>query len=278
MRETKEQRLARLEKLVEQQKQELVDMRKERKQLKYRIQSLENKGSESSQQEIKDLQKQLKQAQKQLENAGEMQQEIKGLKKENRDLQKRLDYADEQNERLTIENRSMKGIHEAEIEEYEARITELKQQISQLEKDSKQIKKDAIHNIANSKSSGMINGVVLEQFASGEKYYDNTIFNISQYGSCNPGEEGMLDKCKEAKKPFFSTEDLIIRINPSNGMELSQDEIDYIAALLENEVDYTMALVDLGDYTCFHEGEDLVNYAYEKGLELLPLYQDKVFE
>jgi DNA repair exonuclease SbcCD ATPase subunit len=278
MRETKEQRLARLEKLVEQQKQELVEMRKERKQLKYRIQSLENKGSESSQQEIKDLQKQLKQAQKQLENAGEMQQEIKGLKKENRDLQKRLNYADEQNERLTIENRSMKGLHEAEIDEYEARIAKIKQQISQLEKDSKQIKKDAIHNIANSKSNGMINGVVLDQFASGEKYYDSTIFNVSQYGSCNPGEEGALDKCKEAKKPFFSTEDLIIRINPNNGMELSQDEIDYIAALLEDEVDYTMALIELRDYSCFHEGEDLINYAYEKGMQLLSLYRDKVFE
>lgn len=254
MRETKEQRLARLEKLVEQQKQELVDMRKERKQLKYRIQSLENKGSESTQQEIKKLNKQVKK------------------------LQKQLDYADEQNEKLIIENRSLKGRHQAEIESYEVQLENLRQQIKQMENEGKQSRKNTLRNIANSKSSRMINGVVLEQFANGDKYYDNTVFNICNAGVNYLEDKQLLDKCKEEKKPFFSTEDLIIRINPNNGMELSQDEIDYIAALLEDEIDYTMALVELGDYSCFHEGEDLVAYAYEKGMQLLPLYGSKVFE
>ena len=270
MRETKEQKMTRLERVVDEQKKELIELRKERKSLNYKVGSLEKEKAKlvGDKDELK----------KEIKNLKRNNQLIDNLKKEINDIQTKLDNADEQNEMLQSKYRVEKAAHDDDIERYGKQIERLRMRINQLEKQGIGDVRKAMQGIADIKSDSMIDNITLQQFASGSMYYDNTLFNLANYvGGANIDEDNLLEKCKTGRKPFFDVEDLIIRVNPKTGVELSDDAINYIKTILNDEVEYDMALLELGDYGCLHDGKELDAFAYSKGMALLELYEDKVF-
>ena len=270
MRETKEQKMARLERVVDEQKKELIELRKERKSLNYKVSSLEKE-----KEKLVDDKDELK---KEIKNLKRNNQLIDNLKKEINDIQTKIDKADYLNEELQAKYRGIQAEYDDTVEKYEKTIERLKMRINQLENTGAGDIRRTIQNIAAIKSDSMINDLALSQFKDGELYYDNTMFNIMNYEcGTNIDENNLLEKCKTGKKPFFDPVDLIIRINPKTGMELDESAISYIKAVLSDEPDYDLALIEVGDYGCFHGEEELDAFVYSKGMTLLELYEDKVF-
>lgn len=235
MRETKEQKMTRLERVNKEQAVELVEMRKERKSRNYLIQRLEK----------------------------ERDKYFADMK----ELQRKLDDAGEVNERLLAKLGLENVDHEDDIKKYKERIDFLEKEIQRKELEKIGAVREAVRNIVDGRlartSNEVTNKIILQQYINGEMFYDRGMAI---------GEDGMVEK-----KPIFSADDLIIRINPKTGAELNKDEVSCIAAMLSKEAEYEIALCELGDYSCFHSGDELDVYAYNKGMELLELYKDVMF-
>ncbi len=83
---------------------------------------------------------------------------------------------------------------------------------------------------------------------------------------------------------MFSTNYLIISIHPDNGRELSgidQYAIQqYLNRNYHTQREYTKAMNELKEFKKNNPNiaeDELVEWAYQKGMELLPLYRDKIF-
>ncbi len=77
---------------------------------------------------------------------------------------------------------------------------------------------------------------------------------------------------------MFSSQTLLININPQSGRML--EEIDNIALkyILERNNEYKQALHELNNFKETNPSRtELMNWTYQKGMELLPLYRDKIF-
>lgn len=228
-----------------------------------------------AQSQIKELEESIKSFEQ--ENA-RLEQEVEKLKKQNERLQKELDNADMENEKLQTKLRYERVEHEEDNERNAKRIAKLNERNRQTLSDGETSHRGAIQSIASIKSDSMHNFAALESFVSGGKYYDNTLFNIANFNEAdNINTDTLTERCKTNKQPIFGTTDLIIRINPKNGMELANDVISYIKEILKQEIEYNEAIHELDDYSCFHDGEELVEYAYNKGMKLLTLYEEIVF-
>lgn len=76
--------------------------------------------------------------------------------------------------------------------------------------------------------------------------------------------------------------DLIIRFNPKNGRKLSADEIYYISRTLQKKKKYCDIKAAYDSYSGYVYGkkmppqEEIDEYIYKKGMELLPLYKELI--
>lgn len=202
---------------------------------------------------------------------------------------KRLNYAVE---RLEKERLSLQSSKEdvAKMEDLEKQIEELKSAVGEKERgieiikgytekywaEIKRLKKDltiktvmsedeAIRKVVD-KLCDIMNGhhcdrEQLEYFNSGERYF----YLVK---GCSP----------HISSAIFSTNDLIIRIHPKNGRDLTNLDILYLQKTIGNRMEYLRAMNEFEKFKKTNPSNDeLVEWTYNKGMELLPIYEDKIF-
>lgn len=261
---TKDQKkIERLEKVIDKQKKELSEVKKDRKRLNYAVERLE---------------REKKKALDTLTPAA-----IKLI----------CEYSEQVNE-IEKKNEELKSViseKEKVIADKEERYNSLLSKYKEKEVDEDKIKKQIWGDKQKFKIEVMertVNGIVenwdgiycqswddrkqLKYFNEGKRYW----FYIGD-------EDGNFDnpiyRCS-----MFSTIHLIIGIHPDCGRELSGIDKyaiqQYLQTNYATQSIYRNAMNELKEFTSNNPNiseDELVEWAYHKGMELLPLYRDKIF-
>lgn len=234
MRETKDQKIKRLEKAIEEQKQELTEVKKDRKRLNYTVERLEREKEKLSLQSskkdivtIKDLEKQTEVLTLAIE---EKKREIKNLKSDSYKQRKEIYQLrnDLRSKIIMSENEAMKKVVE---------------KLCKIKKES--------------------NEEQLQYFQNGDRYFD---YSFKDYPESHI-------QCS-----IFSTKNLIIQIHPKNGRDLIGLDIFYITKTIGNRLEYLEAMHKFEQFKKSNPSNDeLVEWVYKKGMELLPIYENEIF-
>lgn len=205
--------------------------------------------------------------------------EIRDLKKQLKEAQQESDKANVENEQLKEQNRELVADYQREMERYENLLARQKKQYELQLADLKRNGSNTISSISSVQNDSSYNEIVLSAYRRGEMYYDNTINNIAHYNGVAKIEAStLLDASKTGKRPFFDTNDLIIRINPRTGNELPDTFIRLIKEAIKQDqfgasLTYDDLLEELDEQSCKSAGDDLVATAYDLGKELLQYYE-----
>lgn len=230
MRETDEQKIERLEKVIAEQKEELTAVKKDRKRLNYAVERLEREKTKLSLQSSKEDTELIKELEEQIE---------------------KLKSSVEEKER---ESEILKTSNSNRLAEIKRLKTELKTKIVIAESD---VIKEVIEELYKLKNGHLSNREQLERFNNGDRYFDSM---------------------HHIQFVIFSTEDLIIRIHPKNGRELIGLDILYLKKYIGNRYEYLIAMKELEQFKNSNPSNDeLVEWTYKKGMELLPIYEDEIF-
>ncbi len=241
MRETKDQKIERLEKVIDDQKKELSEIKKERKRLNYAVERLENekamakeKSSSNDIQKIKELNAQIKQLEKSIEERElEMEEKEKRSASKIRSEENYTKYWHRQYDDLW---KSIKAEHNAYFEKTLI---------------------DLIRNRKGVKESKEI----LNAYERGELYYTLT------------------ENDEEKKYPIFSPSDLFIQIHPKTGLPLTKENFKVLNdwAFLQYDYQYRMGI--WRDHLLKHNLSDeaKAKNAYQLGKDLVPLYEHLLF-
>lgn len=255
MRETKGQKIARLEKKVEEQKKEMTALKKGRKRLNYAVERLERKIQKLSAQSSKEDVRRIKEL-------GSRIEELKSaIETKNAEMAKE----EERYQRLLSDYRQVK-----------TDVNAIRKEIwGDKNKFEEETMKRAIENIVKSMdgvySQSWDDKRQLKYFNEGRRYWF--------YGNNDDDCSTPVQCCT-----MFSTNYLIIAIHPDKGRELSG--IDkyaiqrYLYANYKTEKLYRKAMEELEEFKENNPNiadEELVEWTYHKGMELLPLYRDMIF-
>ncbi|SHF25755.1 hypothetical protein SAMN05444349_11479 [Bacteroides faecichinchillae] len=243
MRETKDQTIARLEKVINEQKKELTEVKKERKRLKYAVERLEKEKKKalitSTPYDIElicsctdELQEQKKQVEELKATLAEKENNIQVLR-----------------DRYTKERENAANIRKGVFDDLQAYIDGAKWGV--------------IQKINEFRVPKYGKRTYMEHFQNGDRYYDYEF-------------EGYETHILEA---MFDPKTLFIRINPKNG-RLMEEDIDKMnmREYLKNIWDYIEAKKALEEFMKTNPTNDeIVEWTYKKGMELLPKYEDILF-
>lgn len=241
MRETKDQKIERLEKVIDNQNKELSEIKKERKRLNYAVERLENekakakeKSSSNDIQKIKELNAQIRQLEQSIED-----KELEMAKKEERSKSK---ISSEENTTKYWYNRynelwkSIEAEHNAYFEKT----------LSALIRNRKGVKERK---------------EILDAYERGELYYTLTVND------------------EEKQHPIFSPSDLFIQIHPKTGLPLTKENFKVLNEWAYLRWDYQYRIGIWKDYLINNNLSDeaKVKNAYEIGKDLVPLYEHLLF-
>lgn len=120
-----------------------------------------------------------------------------------------------------------------------------------------------VEELCNITNGHHLNREQLERFNNEDRYFDYSF-------ECSPSAHIL--------NAIFSTKDLIIQIHPHNGRELVMLDRVYLEKVIGNRLEYLEAMNDLEQFKKSNPSNDeLVEWTYKKGMELLPIYEDKIF-
>lgn len=255
MRETKVQKIARLENKIEEQKKEMTEIKKDRKRLNYAVERLERKIQKLSAQSSKEDVKRM----------SELESQIEELKSAIETKDAEMAKEEERYQRLLSDYRKIN----TDVDAIRKEIWKDKNKFEE------ETMKRAIENIVKSMdgvySQSWDDKRQLKYFNEGRRYWF--------YGNNDEDCSIPVQCCT-----MFSTNYLIIAIHPDKGRELSG--IDkyaiqrYLYTNYKTEKLYRKAMEELKEFKENNPNvanEELVEWAYNKGMELLPLYKDKIF-
>ena len=263
MRETKDQKIERLEKVIDNQKKELSQIKKDRKRLNYAVERLER--------EKKKALNTLTPAAIDLiceytDKASEKEKQNEELKAIIAEKEKAIADKEERYNSL------LSKYNEKKADENEIR----KQIWGDKQKFEKEVMERTVNKIVENwdgiYSQSWDDRKYLKYFNEGKRYwyyvgdedgdFDNPIYNCS----------------------MFSTNYLIIGIHPDKGRVLSGIDQYAIQQYLQYNYKtrdiYRNAMDELKEFKENNPNipnEELAEWAYHKGMELLPLYRDKIF-
>ena len=239
---TKDQKkIERLEKVIDDQKKELSEIKKERKRLNYAVERLENekakakdKSSSNDIQKIKELNAQIKQLEKSIE-----EKELEMAKKEERYKSK---ISSEENCTKFWKRKyddlwnDIKAEHNAYYEQ-------------------------TLINLIKNRKGFNERKEILNAYERGELYYTLTV----------NGEE--------KKYPIFSPSDLFIQIHPKTGFPLTKENFKVLNDWAFIQYDYQYRIGIWKEHLLKHNLSDeaKAKYAYEIGKDLVPLYEHLLF-
>lgn len=255
MRETKVQKIARLEKKIEEQKKEMTEIKKDRKRLNYAVERLERKIQKLSAQSSKEDVRRMR----------ELESQIEELKSAIETKDAEMAKEEERYQRLLSDYRKIN----TDVDAIRKEIWKDKNKFEE------ETMKRAIENIVKSMdgvySQSRDDKRRLKYFNEGRRYWF--------YGNNDEDCSIPVQCCT-----MFSTNYLIIAIHPDKGRELSG--IDkyaiqrYLYANYKTEKLYRKAMEELKEFKENNPNiadEELVEWTYHKGMELLPLYRDMIF-
>lgn len=236
MRETDEQKIERLEKVIAEQKEELTEVKKDRKRLNYAVERLEREKTKAS-----------------LQSSKEDTKVIKGLEEQIETLKSSVVEKERETEKLKTSNSD--------------RLAEIKRLTKELNKEivisENKVAKKLIELLYQLKNGHLSNREQLERFNNGDRYFDYTFKDYPEH---------------HIQFAIFSTENLIIRIHPKNGRELTGLDILYLTKYIEYRYEYLIAKKELEQFNKSNPSNDeLVEWTYRKGMELLPVYESEIF-
>ena len=242
MKETKDQTIERLKKEVAEQKSELTKVKKDRKRLNYAVEKMKRQMQKlSSQSSIEDIEK-IKELEQLIE-----EQKSTIAEKENEMAQKELYYEGSYNllKSVTEQLRKQKI---ADAVEYEERII------------TKFLRK-----LLDWQYGRESNYEQLDRFRNGDRYFDYTFKDYPDM---------------HIRFAIFSVEDLFIRIHPKNGRTLTDIDLLYLKMDFQNRCEYLFAQKEYDDYKKCNPNatnDELVEWVYQKGKQLLPKYEKMIF-
>ena len=258
MRETKDQTIERLEKVIDNQKNELSEIKKERKRLNYAVERLE-----------REIQKAL-------------------LKSTPYDSELICEYTDQLQEQKKL-NEELKAIiteKEKVIADKEERYNTLLSQFNEKKADENEIRKQ-IWGDKKAFEQDTIKRIIEKIVLTWDGMYRQSREDREHLEKFNNGEHYYSDLMKgypiHINAAMFSVDTLIIGINPNNGRELScidKYAISYYLKFCYEQLVYKKALNELEKFKAANPNctnDKLAEWTYHKGMELLPLYRDKIF-
>lgn len=255
MKETKDQTIERLKGVISEQKEEMTEIKKDRKRLNYAVDKLKRQNEKLSAQSSKDDVKRIRTLERQIEEL-KSAIEIKDaeMAKEEERYQRLLsDYRKTNIDVDTIQKEIWKDKNKFEEETMKRAIEDIVKSMDGVYSQSRDDKRQ------------------LKYFNEGRRYWF--------YGNNDEDCSIPVQCCT-----MFSTNYLIIAIHPDKGRELSG--IDkyaiqrYLYTNYKTEKLYRKAMEELKEFKENNPNiadEELVEWTYHKGMELLPLYRDMIF-
>lgn len=254
MRETKVQKIARLEKKIEEQKKEMTEIKKDRKRLNYAVERLERKIQKLSAQSSKEDVKRMR----------ELESQIEELKSAIETKDAEMAKKEERYQRLLSDYRKIN----TDVDAIRKEIWKDKNKFE--EETMKRVVENIVKSMDGVYRQSWDDKRQLKYFNEGRRYWF--------YGNNDEDCSTPVQCCT-----MFSTNYLIIAIHPDKGRELSG--IDkyaiqrYLYANYKTEKLYRKAMEELEEFKENNPNiadEELVEWAYHKGMELLPLYRDMI--
>lgn len=255
MRETKVQKIARLEKKIDEQKKEMTEIKKDRKRLNYAVERLERKIQKLSAQSSKEDAKRM----------SELESRIEELKSAIETKEAEMAKEEERYQRLLSDYRKIN-----------TDVAAIRKEIwGDKEKFEMERMKVLAFNIAQS-----MDGVYRQ---SSDDRRQLKAFNTEKRYWCYLDDKEDEYEYPAFVCPMFSTNNLIIGIHPDKGRQLSVLDISvieyYLNANYKTEKLYRKAMRELKEFKENNPNisdEELVEWTYHKGMELLPLYRDMI--
>lgn len=255
MRETKVQKIARLEKKIDEQKKEMSEIKKDRKRLNYAVERLERQNQKLSAQSSKEDVKRIRTLESQIE---ELKSAI-----ETKDTE--MAKEEERYQRL--------------LSDYRKISTDVDAIRKEIWGDKEKFERERMEVLAFHIAESM-DGVYSQ---SRDDKRQLKAFNTEKRYWCYLDDKEDEYEYPAFVCPMFSTNNLIIGIHPDKGRQLSELDISviqhYLYANYKTNSLYNKAMREL---KAFKENnpniadEELVEWAYHKGMELLPLYRDMI--
>lgn len=255
MRETKVQKIARLEKKVEEQKKEMTEIKKDRKRLNYAVERLERQIQKLSAQSSKEDVKRMRELESQIEELkSAIETKNAEMAKEEERYQRLLsDYRQVKTDVDAIRKEIWGDKEKFEVETMKRTVEKIVDRMGRIYSQSRDDKRQ------------------LKYFNEGRRYWF--------YGNNDEDCSSPVQCCT-----MFSTNRLIIAIHPDNGRELSGIEKYGLEYYLKTNYwtreKYNAAIKELKEFKETNPNiadEELVEWTYHKGMELLPLYRDMIF-
>lgn len=255
MRETKVQKIARLEKKIEEQKKEMTEIKKDRKRLNYAVERLERQIQKLSAQSSKEDAKRMR----------ELESQIEELKSAIETKDAEMAKEEERYQRLLSDHREVN----TDVNAIRKEIWGDKQkfQVETMEQTVRKI----VESMDGVYSQSRDDKRQLKYFNEGRRYWF--------YGNNDEDCSIPVQCCT-----MFSTNNLIIAIHPDKGRELSGIDKYALEYYLKTNYwtrnkynDVIKELKEFKENNPNISDEELVEWTYHKGMELLPLYRDMIF-
>lgn len=255
MRETKVQKIARLEKKIDEQKKEMTALKKDRKRLNYAVDKLKRQNEKLSAQSSKEDAKRMR----------ELESQIEELKSAIETKDAEMAKEEERYQRLLSDYRNIK--------------TDVDAIRKEIWGDKEKFERERMEVLAFNIAQNM-DGVYSQ---SRDDKRQLKAFNTEKRYWCYLDDKEDEYEYPAFVCPMFATNNLIIGIHPDKGRQLSLLDISviqhYLYANYKTNSLYNKAMREL---KAFKENnpniadEELVEWAYHKGMELLPLYRDMI--
>ncbi len=263
MRETKDQTIERLEKVIDNQKKELSEVKKDRKRLNYAVERLEREKKKA----LNTL------TPTAINLISEYSDQVAETERKNEEL---VAIIADKERAIEQKEEQYKILSEKYIEKEKAAKAVSNQNWNEREKFKYETIKKTAEDIASTwegmYSQSWDDRKRLKYFNDGKRY--------TMYGNDEDDDFEIPYICC----PMFSTDTLIIRMNPNTGRGFEPMDHYALQYFLKysygTRIAYSEAIKELEEYKKNNPNiseEELVEWAYHKGMELLPLYRDKIF-
>lgn len=247
MRETKDQTIKRLKGVIDKQKKEMSEIKKDRKRLNYAVDRLERQNKKLSVQSSKEDIERIKELNAQIK---QMEQSVAEKEEEWCKKEKRL--------------QQQKENAEQDLNYYKCKLNTVREQVrNELESEYEGRVDNVIKAIANTRKGKPQTNPNISRYKDGKKYYIEREDNV------------------EREIPMFSTSDLFIQIHPKTGYPLTDIHFRLLNEWAYLNFDY------LQFYSLYEEWlnrnkmvanqNDIVSTAYKVGKKILPFYEHLLF-
>lgn len=241
MRETKDQTIERLKGVIEEQKKEMTEIKKDRKRLNYAVDKLKKetqtergKSSSDDIQKIKTLKTQIRQLERSIE-----ERELEMKKKEER-------------------SKMIISREESTAKYWHRKYNDL---WTSIEAEHNAYFEKTLIDLIQNRKGGKERKEILSAYERGELYY-----SLNENG-------------EQKEYPIFSPSDLFIQIHPQTGLPLTKENFKVLYKWAEFQPDYQMSVGYWRNYLQNdHPSEKaIIQSAYNAGKKLLLLYEHLLF-